>query len=887
MRRLILWGLMLVFVWVLVSRQTDIERLADTLARGQWQWILIAVLLQCIYYLVYATVYRFAFRAVEIERTLHDLVPVLLGSLFVSVLVPGAGMSGSALFVDDALRRGESLARATAGVVLAISADLVMFAVVLSIGMAYLFTQHDLKTYETVGALLLLGLIGGLSGVLMIGLWLPSLLHGILQWLQEAASKLAYRFQRRPLLPDDWAEKTASEFAGAASAVRAHPRRLANTLFAALAAHALDLATLYVLFFAFRHSIDFGPLVAGYDMGILFWIVSPTPEGIGVVEGVMMLVYTSLDVPGSMALVVSVAFRGVTFWLPLLLGFFVIRKTESFRSEGSTWQQNLGVHAVALLVAGVGLIDVLSAVTPALANRAEILREFLPEGARHGARIAAALAGFGLLRLANGLWRRKRVAWLLAILLLGVSAITHMLKGLDYEESVLAAVLAAWLWSLRHRFHALSDQPSMQQGLRALIAALLFIVIYGATGFYLLDRHFKIHYSLILALKQTVTMFAQFYNPGLEPATRYGNHFISSIYVVGAVTMGYALLMLLRPVLVRRPATSEEREMAKAIVEAYGRSSLARFTLLSDKLYYFGPGGSVVAYAVVSRAAVALGDPIGPPDSIAAAITGFAGHSARNDWQPAFFQTLPDHLENYRAAGFQTLCVGYEAIVELASFTLEGKENKNLRSAVNHMTKLGFHTELHRPPLSDDLLRALRAVSDGWLTMTKGTEKRFSLGWFDDDYICNSPVMAVHAPAGAITAFANIVPEYQINEITIDLMRHQPQAEHGTMDFLFAELFQWAKVEGYAAFNLGLSPLAGVGEKPEDPAVERAAHLIYEHMNRFYSFAGVRAFKEKFHPVWSPRYLVYPDPASLPSVVMAIVRADSGGSIIAAFIGGM
>ncbi|MCL4541967.1 MAG: flippase-like domain-containing protein, partial [Chloroflexi bacterium] len=215
---------------------------------------------------------------------------------------------------------------------LSVSANLIMFTVVLGVGMAYLFTQHDLKTYETVGALLLLGLAGGLSGVLLIGLWLPSLLRSVLQWLQETVSRIAQRFQRHPPLPHDWAEKTTCEFAEAASAVRAHPRRLANTLCAALAAHALDLATLYVLFLAFRHSIDFGPLVAGYAMGILFWIVSPTPEGIGVVEGVMTLVYTSLDVPGSVALVVSVAFRGITFWLPLLLGFLVIRKTESFRS---------------------------------------------------------------------------------------------------------------------------------------------------------------------------------------------------------------------------------------------------------------------------------------------------------------------------------------------------------------------------------------------------------------------------------------------------------------------------------------------------------------------------------------------------------------------------
>jgi phosphatidylglycerol lysyltransferase len=107
-------------------------------------------------------------------------------------------------------------------------------------------------------------------------------------------------------------------------------------------------------------------------------------------------------------------------------------------------------------------------------------------------------------------------------------------------------------------------------------------------------------------------------------------------------------------------------------------------------------------------------------------------------------------------------------------------------------------------------------------------------------------------------------------------MRRRREAEHGTMDFLFVALFQWAKAQGYATFNMGLSSLFGVGEHAGDPAVERALHYIYEHVNQFYSFKGLHAFKEKFHPQWSPRYLIYPGPASLPAVAMAMIRADSG-----------
>jgi phosphatidylglycerol lysyltransferase len=620
--------------------------------------------------------------------------------------------------------------------------------------------------------------------------------------------------------------------------------------------------------------------VAGFAVGLLFMVVTPIPMGIGVVEGVMPLVYISLGVPGEAATVVTLAFRGLTFWLPFFIGFLLLRRVKTFGAEEYSRAQVWSVRATALLTGLMGLVNVLSAVTPSLAERLAVLRRFSPLEAQRGGHLTAALAGFALMLLGGSLWRRKRVAWLLTLVVLVVSIFSHLLKGLDYEEAILAAVLALWLLSLRPHFHARSDPPSIKQGLRALAAALLFTLAYGAAGFYLLDRHFSVNFSLGAALRQTMDMFTQFYDPGLEPITGFGHYFADSIYVVGAATFGYALLMLLRPVLVRRPATSDERERARAIVEAHGRSSLARFTLFDDKSYYFSPGGSMIAYVAKGRIALTLGDPIGPAEDVAAATAGFQALCARNDWQPAFYQTLPDHLEQYHAAGFDTLCIGHEGIVDLAAFTLEGKAGKSLRAQVNRLTKLGHHVEFHAPPLSDSLLGELRSISDEWLTMMHGTEKSFSLGWFDDDYIRNGPVMAVHMPDGAISAFVNILPRYQFNGATVDLMRRRRETENGTMDFLLVALLQWAKAQGYVTFNLGLSALSGVGEHPGDPVIERALHYIYEHINQFYSFKGLHAFKEKFHPEWSPRYLVYPGPASLPSVAIAMVRADSGDNFV-------
>ncbi|MEW6288198.1 MAG: phosphatidylglycerol lysyltransferase domain-containing protein, partial [Chloroflexota bacterium] len=222
------------------------------------------------------------------------------------------------------------------------------------------------------------------------------------------------------------------------------------------------------------------------------------------------------------------------------------------------------------------------------------------------------------------------------------------------------------------------------------------------------------------------------------------------------------------------------------------------------------------------------------------------------------------------------LCIGHEGIVNLKTFTLEGKEGKALRPPLNKLTKAGYTFRLHEPPIPDKLLEELRTISDEWLTMMHGSEKKFSLGWFEDEYIRHSPIAAVHAPEGWITAFANFVPEYQRNELTVDLMRRRSEIENGTMEFLFVSMFQWAKERGYDGFNLGLSALSGVGEKPGDPVIERVMHFVYENVNQFYNFKGLHAFKEKFHPEWSPRYLIYRGTANLAQAWLAVTQANSG-----------
>jgi uncharacterized protein (TIRG00374 family) len=360
--RWLFWLLVIGFIWVLVSRLTEIEKLANTLRQGQWQWVLVAALLQVVYYIVYAALYQASFSVVEVKSRLGGLIPVMFASVFMNSIAVGAA-SGSALFVDDARRRGESPARAAAGTLLVMVTDFGTFLVILLAGMIYLLSVHNLKSYEIFSAGFLLLMIGGMAAVLLTGVWSPRALHSLLNWVRKTVNRCAAIFRKPELLHESWVETNAADFMEASLAISTHPQRLAKAFGIAFAAHLVDIASLFAIFLAFHQIVSIGVLISGYAIGILFWIISITPQGIGVVEGMMALVFTSLGVPSERATIIALAFRGFTLWLPMLVGFILLRTLRVFNPKAQPLSREWGLRIVAAFTALMGVINVLSALS--------------------------------------------------------------------------------------------------------------------------------------------------------------------------------------------------------------------------------------------------------------------------------------------------------------------------------------------------------------------------------------------------------------------------------------------------------------------------------------------------------------------------------------------
>ncbi len=887
-RRWILWVLIIAFVWLVITRFTEIQKLLDILVQGQWEWVLAAALLQALFFIVYAALYQAAFHTVEITSRVSELIPVLLSSWFLTVVAPSGGASTAALFADDAARRGQSSVRAAAGTVLVLLADFSSFVVILAIGLLYLFGQHSLQLYHILGSFVLFCFIGALTALLLMGVWQPDRLRRFLHWVQQAANTLAKRLRRHAWLAEDWADRIADEAVDASLAMITYPKRVVRTMAVALMAHLVNLASLYALFRAFQEPIQFGPLVAGFAVGELFLVVSPTPMGIGVMEGAMVLVYNSLGIATESAAVVTLAFRGLSLWLPLFIGFFLLRRVKSFGAEEYSRAEVSSVRAVALLTALMGLVNMVSAFTPSGAARLLLIEQFSPLGVTYGGHLLVAMAGFALLLLAWGLWHRKRLAWFLTLVTLDASIVCHLLKGLDYEEAIAAGALAAWLFFLYPHFHAKLQPPTFRQGVITLGVAILYILAYGTLGYFYLDLDFGIDLGLDTALWQTLTTLGSFRGAeGLSPTTSFAEYFVSSVRLVSVTALLYALFVIIRPLFVTPPATPAERRKAVQTVQMYGRTPLAQLALLDDKSYFFDFDGMMISYVVRGHIALALGDPIGPSEDIAETVRAFRTWCLSNHWYPVFYQVRPLFLAHYQAAALHTLPVAQEALIDLASFDLEADTSNILRLPVTRFVGMGYRFEVVQPPLPQHTVQELIVVSDEWLIAVQSSEGGFSLGWFDERYLRNTPVAIVRAPEGFIIAFANLLGSCDHSEIGVDMVRHRRDVPGGLLEYLFVHMVQWAREEGYQWFNMGTVALDREQGDVEETEVDWAQHYLREHIARVYRCKGSRSFKEKFHPRWSPLYLVYPPEVSLALVTMAIIRADAGTGLVRGYMRGL
>jgi phosphatidylglycerol lysyltransferase len=298
---------------------------------------------------------------------------------------------------------------------------------------------------------------------------------------------------------------------------------------------------------------------------------------------------------------------------------------------------------------------------------------------------------------------------------------------------------------------------------------------------------------------------------------------------------------------------------------------------LRDKTLLFSEArDAFLMYGVQGKSWVAMGDPVGPPSSAPEVIRAFLERCDDFGGDPVFYQVTKDRLHLYADFGLTFVKLGEDAFVPLRGFSLDGAANKPFRLVLNRFAKSGAAFRIVPPEEVPALLPELREVSDEWLRSKGASEKGFSLGFFDPGSLGRFPV-AVVEEGGRITAFASVWPGPGGEELSVDLMRFRESAQKNVMEAIFLQLMLWGREQGYSRFDLGMAPLSGLEISAVAPAWTRLGHFLYQQGEPFYNFQGLRAYKDKFHPVWEPRYLAYPGGLALARILADVSALVAGG----------
>lgn len=594
-----------------------------------------------------------------------------------------------------------------------------------------------------------------------------------------------------------------------------------------------DLSQNIVLFFVV--------FMAALGLGLL----SHSPGGLGVFEATMI---AGLGASGrSDALAALVMYRLVYTVLPFALAVVGLALAWAFANRSVTAGAGTAVlrtmrPIVPLIAAGLamvaGAVLLISGNLPSDPMRLGFLREVLPLGVIETSHLLGSVSGVMLLIVARGLYRRMFRAWLLAMALLAAGLILSLVKGIDWEEAATMAAVMGLLWVFRDAFYRADVRGALKLNGRWVFWVALLVAAISWIGFFAYDN---VAYSNVL--------WWQFAWQG--DASRFLRGTLAVAVVLAALMLNMLLTRQSRR-LRREPVPDVVRQL---VVES--DQSDAGIALSGDKRFLIAPDNrAFIAYADTGRTLVSKGDPVGDREAGVAVIWQLRELADRMGRRCAFYGVSKRYLPTYLDLGLQVLKFGEVARVTLQDFSLEGSRRKDWRHAKARAGRDGYVFEIIKAGALDRDLDGLRAVSDAWLALKKSEEKGFSLGWFNPDYLRHFDLAVLrHAETGKITAFANLMQSGDGEEVTLDLMRYDPSGSGAAMDALFAEMLLWARDQGFKRFLLGAAPLSGLETHHLASAWHRIGSFLYQHGDQFYRFEGLRSYKEKFDPVWSPEFL--------------------------------
>ena len=526
----------------------------------------------------------------------------------------------------------------------------------------------------------------------------------------------------------------------------------------------------------------------------------------------------------------------------------------------------------------LGGVIVLLSTLPGVGGRVgRMLDVVTPFGVRVTSHVIAVAAGVGLLYLAGQLARRRRLAWICAVVLFATSFVVDLLREHHYLAAIYSLLMVVLLLISRSKFTAPGDPPTLLEFLRFIPRYIAIVFVYG--------------YAALFVERDSLSPAPTFWNNartialglvGLDGSYTYERRFFdwafpSSLLLLGIGGLFATIVLIFRPIVSRSFVSAESLSEAIEIVKHHSTDSLDYFALRDDKLYFVSSDRrALIAYTYVARQALVSGDPIGESKSIPLVIDEFLAMCRDRAWGVSFLAVREADRDLYVARGLHTVYLGDEAVVDVRGFSLAGKKWKSIRQSSGRVERTYRYVWMAETELSPEMLVMLNDISRRW--RGKKPERGFTMTLSQDiegrnpDFRLCIALDENDRPGG----FLRVVPIYgDRTGYTLDIMRRDPDTPNGMTEFLLTRTIMKLDELGFERFSMNFAAWGRFFEDDVDYTfTQRGVKLLLNLMSPFYQIKSLKEFNQRFYPEWVPRCIAYEGFRSLPRVALLYSAAE-------------
>jgi phosphatidylglycerol lysyltransferase len=829
-------------IWFIKHGRTELGEVKKVLVAARCQWVLVGIVITTVYIFLQGQMYVYSFASVRKRVSLMDAIILFIKRNLISVFLPAGGISSLAFFTGTIENKGIKKSQIHfASFIYGFSGILSVLIIAIP---AFIFAIAE-------------GTIGSGEWYALIALLL--LILGMLLLYRSMIKKGAFYTVLIKWMP------ATEVFINDLQNNKIDRKKFILTVLVSVIIEFTGIAHLYIAMIALNYNPSFFAAVMGYIVSVIFLVVSPFLRGLGAIEVSMTYILIRFGFGNVEAIAITFLYRFFEFWTPLLTGVmaFVLKVNKLLMRV-----------LPALFLMGLGIINIISVLTPAVTERLILLKDFLPIEVIHASDYLVMAAGLFLLVTAAFMLKGLRTAWWFALVLSILSFIGHITKAIDYEEASVALIVIILLIATYKEYYIKTNPKLRTVGIQSSLLFTAAVLTYGIVGFYFLDKkHFNIDFNLGQSIRFTLQNYFLVGSTELIPNGSFAKHFLLSINISGFLSMSFLIYTLVRSYQKQKYVTDEELTLASDLLKSYGNSSTDYFKIYSDKMVFISENkNAFVSYRISGNFAVVLENPVAENnEELRKCIDEFDSYCYNNGLKSFSYRVPEEALELYHQLGKKDLFIGQEGIVDLTTFSLEGSNRKSMRNAIKKITDLGYRSTMHIPPVKDGALQKIKSVSDEWLKDTGRSEIIFSQGMFVWNELKQHTIITVENTEEKIIAFLNIIPNYAKDEATYDLIRKTHDAPNGVMDFILIELFYYLKSQHFKFINLGFAPMSGINDPHTFP--ERSMKFAYEKIRSFSHYKGLREYKEKFEPVWVNKYLIYEHDYDLLKIPAVLAKA--------------